>query len=161
MSVIIPGMNMNHERIPFQPRNVSKSVFNQQRTLMDKTAVQISTEQYWFFQNPDQRMAHTPGGGAGPPDPQARYSCSPVTHVGDVQPLQSAHKSASQSLRIQKIWLNFWLCFLCYFLKWRKSVSSTSCLSVLRMSDFRCFSSPAGPREPAFKVAEQNHGQLD
>lgn len=53
MSVIIPGMNMNHERIPFQPRNVSKSVFNQQRTLMDKTAVQISTEQYWFFQNPD------------------------------------------------------------------------------------------------------------
>lgn len=26
MSVIIPGMNMNHQRIPFQPRNVSKNI---------------------------------------------------------------------------------------------------------------------------------------
>lgn len=40
MSVIIPGMNMNHERIPFRPRNVSKSTFNQPRTLKDKNAIQ-------------------------------------------------------------------------------------------------------------------------
>lgn len=39
MSVIIPGMNMNHERIPFRPRNVSKNTFNQQRTLKDENTV--------------------------------------------------------------------------------------------------------------------------
>lgn len=144
MSVIIPGMNMNHERIPFRPRNVSKNIFNQQRNLKDEyTIKKRSVQKLSILLEPQTgalpilffRRAITP-------EPQNRCRCNVVANVVGLQSFRLQRDMLGNLQESEKPGLVFgFLCFCVTFFEMEKIFScSTFSLTELRTNEFLWFS---------------------
>lgn len=172
MSVIVPGMNMNHERIPFRPRNVSKNGFNQQGSLKDKIIVRTRSIQkkYWFSENPQVWVGLVPFFRREiTPEQQGKYNCRVFAKVVDPKSLSLQREMLDNPSEFKNL-LNFWLSLFLLYPFWNREntplfhllphrVESEWFPMVLRTKQW--FSLQTGPRELAFQMAKQNHGKLD
>lgn len=162
MSVIIPGMNMNHERIPFRPRNVSKNIFNQQKTLKDKnTMKKRSTQKLSVLLEPQTgalpilffRRAITPR------EPQNRCRCSAVANVVGLQSFCVQRNMLDNLQESEKPGLVFGFLWFCFTFSEMEKIfpCSTFSLTELRTNEFLWFS---GQSHDFFFFFEQDHESL-